>query len=284
MRTIRSMLSATLTSGVMLAVTATSARADGRTLFVWSGTVDREAIIVMRGANLETQGDRDDTFRDARFRVMDALPRENGMISIARADGRGDIDVIEQPSLFNGYTARVRVRDRQGGADRYRVVVTWEEARGWDRRDRREDDRDTRDNRGGYDRGGYDRGGIDRGGPDRSRNDRGGYDGGRGDVNAAFSSGALRWSGDVDAVAEVRIQGRRVDYYARNGRQLYNVRSDLRGAGLPAASVPLDLRRFAGRGNVYIAQYPRVFNNWTAIIRIDDSRGGSDVYDFDLRW
>ena len=272
MRTVRSMLSATLTSGVMLALTATSARADGRTLFVWSGTVDREAIIVMRGNTIETQGDGYDAFRDARFRVLDALPRENGVISIARSDGRGDVEVIEQPSLFNGYTARVRVRDRQFGADRYRVEVKWEEARGWDRRDRRDDDRDNRDGRDT--RGGYDRGG----------NDRGGYDRGRGEVNAAFSSGGLRWSGDVDAVAEVRIQGRRVDYYARNGRQLYNVRSDLRGAGLPDASVPLDLRRFAGRGNVYIAQYPRVNNNWTAIIRIDDSRGGSDVYDFDLRW
>ena len=290
MRTVRSMLSATVTSAAMLALTATSARADGRTLFVWSGTVDREAIIVMRGTNVETQGDGDDRFRDARFRVMDALPHENGVVSIARADGRGDIEVIEQPTIFNGYTARVRVRDRQSGADRYRVEVKWDEARGWDRRDRHDDDRDGRDTRGGYDRGGsdrggYDRGGSDRGGYDRGGSDRGGYDrGGRGDVNAAFTSGGLRWSGDVDAVAEVRIQGRRVDYYARNGRRLYNVRSDLRGAGLPDASVPLDLRRFAGRGNVYIAQYPRVFNNWTAIIRIDDSRGGSDVYDFDLRW
>ncbi len=292
MRTVRSMLSATLTSGVMLALTATSARADGRTLFVWSGTVDREAIIVMHGSDLETRGDGYDAFRDARFRVMDALPHENGVISIARADGRGDIEVIEQPSLFNGYTARVRVRDRQSGADRYRVEVRWEEARGWDRRDRHDDDRDNRDGRdtrGGYDRGRNDRGGNDRGGYDRGGNDRdgygrGGYERGRGDANAAFSSGGLRWSGDVDAVAEVRIQGRRVDYYSRNGRRLFNVRSDLRGAGLPDASVPLDLRRFAGRGNVYIAQYPRVFNNWTAIIRIDDSRGGSDVYDFDLRW
>lgn len=291
MRTVRSMLSTTLTSGVMLALTATSARADGRTLFVWSGTVDREVIIVMHGGNIETQGDGSEAFRDARFRVMDALPHENGEISIARSDGRGDVEVIEQPSLFNGYTARVRVRDRQFGADRYRVEVKWNEARGWDRRDRHDDDRDNRggydrdgSDRGGYDRGGYDRSGSDRGGYDRGGYDRGGYDRGRGDVNAAFNTGGLRWSGDVDAVAEVRIQGRRVDYYARNGRRLYNVRSDLRGAGLPDAAVPLDLRRFAGRGNVYIAQYPRVFNNWTAIIRIDDSRGGSDVYDFDLRW
>jgi hypothetical protein len=62
------------------------------------------------------------------------------------------------------------------------------------------------------------------------------------------------------------------------------VRYDVRGAGLPEYDVPLDLRRFAGRGNVTITQYPRAWNNWTAIIRIDDSRGGVDGYDIDLRW
>jgi hypothetical protein len=277
MRSVRSMLSATLAGTALLATTAASARADGITLFTWSGTVDREAILVMRGAVLQTQGDGYEAFQEARWRVEESLPRANGSVSIARADGRGDVEVIEQPSLFNGYTARIRVRDRQGGADRYRLVVTWRGARDYDRRD---GDRDG--DRGGYDRGGYDRGRDDRGGPDRDRgrsDDRGRYD--TGDRRDA---GALRWSGEVDAVAEIRIQGRRVEYISRAGRSLYNVRFDVRGAGLPAFAVPLDLRRFAGRGNVYIAQYPRSWNGWTAVIRIDDSRGGSDAYDFDLRW
>lgn len=266
MQAIRSTLTATIAGAALLGATSTPLRADGRTLFVWSGTVDREAIIVMRGAFLETQGDGFETYREARFRVTDALPRANGTVSIARADGRGDVEVIEQPTLFNGYTTRVRVRDRQSGADRYRLVVEWRSTGDYDRRDR-DDDRD------GYDRGGRDRDGRDRGGFGR-----------RDDIGDRRDAGALRWSGEVDAVAEVRIQGRRVEYIARNGRALYNVRFDVRGAGLPTYAVPLDLRRFAGRGNVYIAQYPREWNGWTAVIKIDDSRGGSDGYDFDLRW
>jgi hypothetical protein len=262
------MLSATLTSGALLAATATSARADGRTLFTWSGTVDREAIIVMRGAYLETQGDGFESFREARYRVSEALPRSIGSVSIAKADGRGDVEVIEQPSPFNGYTTRVRVRDRQSGADRYRLVVTWEGAREWGRDDRRDDRRDG-------DRGGSGRDDRDRGGYGRDRDDR------SADIRGA---GALRWSGNVDDVAEIRIQGRRVEYISRSGRSLYNVRYDVRGAGLPTFDVPLDLRRYAGRGNVFIAQYPRAWNAWTAVIKIDDSRGGPDIYDFDLRW
>ncbi len=286
MRTMRSTLSATITGAALLSVAETPAHADGRTLFTWSGTVDREAIIVMRGAYLDTQGDGFESFREARFRVSEALPRANGTVSIARADGRGDVEVIQQPSLFNGYTTRVRVRDRQSGADRYRLVVTWQGARDYDRRDGDWDDRGgygRDDDRGGNgrtdDRGGYGRGGDDRGGYGRDNDPRGGAVGGD-----RRDAGALRWSGEVDAVAEIRIQGRRVEYVSRSGRSLYNVRFDVRGAGLPARDVPLDLRRFAGRGNVTISQYPRAWNGWTAVIKIDDSRGGTDAYDFDLRW
>lgn len=279
MRSLRTTFAATLGCAAALTAAPSIARADGLTLFTWSGTVDREAIIVMRGAFLETRGDGFDVFRDARFRINEPLPRVNGSVSIARADGRGDIEVIEQPSLFNGYTARVRVRDQQRGADRYRLVVSWESARGFDRGDRRDDDwrrddrrddrRDRRDDR-----------------RDDKRDDKrdGGWYGRSDDFGGRRDSGALRFSAAVDAVVEVRIRGRRVDYVTRSGQEVRNVRFDVRGAGLPAYAVPLDVRRFAGRGNVYIAQYPREWNNWTAVIRIDDSRGGEDGYDFDLRW
>ncbi len=267
MISLRSMLSATVTGGALLAVIATPAHADGRTLFTWIGTVDQEAVIVMRGAFLETRGDGFGAFREARYRVNEALPRVNGSVSIARVDGRGDVQVIEQPSQFNGYVARIRVRDRQGGADRYRLVVTWEGVRVHDRNDRDDDDR-----RGD---GRWDGGRDGRDGRDGRRDD--GF-GGRRDA------GALRWSGAVDDVAEVRIRGRRVDFMARSGRPLYNVRYDVRGASMPDYALPLDLRRYSGRGNVYIAQYPREWNNWTTVIRIDDKRGGADGYDFDLRW
>ena len=291
MRSVRSMLSATLTGSALLAASATTAHADGRTLYTWSGTVDREAIIVMRGANLETQGDGFESYRQARFNVNEALPRENGTVSIARVDGRGDVEVIQQPSLFNGYTARVRVRDRQSGADRYRLVVTWRAAGDYENRDDRGDygrGNDRGDYGRGNDRGDYDRGDYgrenDRGGYGRGGNDRGDHGRGGDDASGHRDAGALRWSGQVDAVAEIRIQGRRVEYLSRSGASLYDVRYDVRGNGLPQFAVPLDLRRFAGRGNVYIAQYPRSWNAWTAVIRIDDSRGGADSYDFDLRW
>ena len=320
MFSMRSMLSATITAGALLATTATAAHADGRPLFVWSGTVDREAIIVMRGASLETQGDGFESYREARYRVSDALPRAAGSVRVQRADGRGEVDVIEQPSPFNGFTTRVRVRDRQSGSDRYRLIATWEGAgddrfddrdkrgrgRGngkgkgngrfedYDDRDRgrgsgngRFEDYDDRDRGRGSGNGRFeDYDDLDRGrgngegnGRFEDRDDRG-----RGEFGTHRDAGVLRFSAVVDDVAEIRIRGRRVDVVSRSGRPLYNVRYAVRGSGLPNYALPLDLRRLAGRGNVRIAQYPGTFNNWTAIIRIDDSRGGADNYDIDLRW
>ena len=335
MFSLRSMLSATLTTGALLATTATAAHADERQLFVWSGTVDREAIIVMRGSAIETRGDGFNPFRDAQYRVSDALPRAAGRVRVQRADGRGDVDVIEQPSPLNGYTTRVRVRDPQSGADRYRLVATWDgvgndryDDRSNDRYDDRSNDRyddrndghndgrnDDRDD-GRYDgrsddryddrsNGRYDdRGNRGRGrGNGKWKKDKGRYGDrddrdGRDDRNdrndrndrdrdgfgTRRDAGVMRFSGMVDDVAEIRIRGRRVDVVSRSGRPPYNVRYDVRGAGLPNYALPLDLRRNAGRGNVTVVQQPRAWNSWTAVIRIDDSSGGPDNYDIDLRW
>ena len=285
MISLRSMMSAAMMTGTVLALSASPAQADDRTLFVWSGTVDREAIIVMRGATLDTRGDGFESSREARVRITEALPRTNGIVRVQRADGRGEVVVIEQPTAFNGFTMRVRIRDRQSGADRYRLIATWDGGRdvagygrrGDDRYDRRDDERYDRRDDERNDRGGWGNG------PGRGHgNSNGGW---RDDIGiGSRDAGGLRFSANVDDVAEIQIRGRRVNVLTRSGRRLSDVQYDVRGAGLPNYARPLDLRRFAGRGNMVIAQYPREWNDWTAIVRIDDSRGGPDSYDFDLRW
>ncbi len=329
----------------LLAATSTIAAAD-QPLFTWIGTVDREVMVVMRGRNVSTQG------VDARLpnsaRVSGQIPRGAGYgdVRVRLESGRGQVDVIEQPSARNGYQTVVRVRDPQNGADRYRLVAYWtgddgsrgnggygtngrypdnggygngrderrnddrrdDDRRGNDRRDddrgygngrddRRDDDRvcnngngrgngngrakkgkdcrnDRRDRRDRDDRDDRD----DRNNGDWDRNDRnnGGYG------NGSYGPGTLQWSGRVDDVAEITIQGRRVEYRTVRGASVSDVRQNVSGGGLRDANV--QITGGSGRGLVQVVQQPSADNNYTAVIRITDIRAGVGSYDFQARW
>lgn len=296
-------LTPVLASAALSLAPSSSAHAIERNLLTWTGRVDREVVIQIRGRDVATRGSGLDASFPPRVNVNFALPRAPGVVRVLRADGRGDVDILENPSARNNYTATVRVRDRRAGADNYRIVLTYEandvrgfpgdgrNDRGNDGRNNRGDDgrndrrNDGRNNRGEDGRNNRrDDGHDDRGdngrndGHNRSGNDRGDYDRGRRDA------GALRWSGQVDGVAEIRIQGSRVEALAARGNTLRNVRYDVVGAALPRRDVRVEMARPEGRGTVRIVQQPSVWNGYVAIVRIDDGRTGYGAYSFDIRW
>jgi hypothetical protein len=256
----------------LLAAAAPALLAQNRTLFTWTGRVDREVQISMRGRDVWTNGaDRSDRNR---VRVESMLPRSDGFVRVQAQDGRGDVAVIQQPASWNNYTTIVRVRDRNSGADRYQLSAYWESRYG--------------DNRGGYGRGnengGYGRdhdnggyGSDDRGVPSRiDPRDRsnGGWNNG--------SGAALRWSGNVDSDVEIRLAGRRVDERTLSGGITRDARSSVVGEGLPRRDVQLVISQRQGRGTVYVAQQPTAYNGYTAVIRVRDPQGGYGYYDFEV--
>lgn len=93
----------------------------------------------------------------------------------------------------------------------------------------------------------------------------------------------FRWEGIVDGTTFVYVRGRQVQVESRSGlpvqRQRYNFSDPL-----PRASVQLGLDVFNGRGRVRLVEYPRSNNDFTAVVRIDDTSGGRDVYGFELQW
>jgi hypothetical protein len=44
---------------------------------------------------------------------------------IEKKDGRGEVQLLEQPLPENNYTARIRINDPKGGNDKYRIEVKW---------------------------------------------------------------------------------------------------------------------------------------------------------------
>jgi hypothetical protein len=258
-----------------------------RMLFTWSGTVDKEVVIIVRGRDVQSRGAAglDETYRP-RLSLREAMPRQAGQLGVVRESGRGEVEVLQHPSARNDYTALLRIRDPRGGQDNYRLIVSWVDAgNGWDPRDNdRDRDRD-RDRDGTWGRGRDDDRGRD-GDWDRGRD--GDWDRnngrGRGNGRGRNDDGRLTWRGDVDDVLDIRIQGRRVEYITRSGNRLRNERVDLRGRGLPRRPVDMQLEVNRGRGSVIVVQQPNARNDYTAIVRVVDKRSGYGDYDFDLRW
>jgi hypothetical protein len=253
-----------------LAVSASSLFAQGRPLFDWSGRVDREVRIVMHGRDARIQTGARAPFERPRLNVETALPQRDGRVTVRMEDGRGDVDVVQQPSAQNDYTAIVRIRDRSSGADNYRVTAywrpdeygngTWNDRDGYPTRPGRDDrdDRDDRNNGGGWGRG------------------NGGYG------NGNYDRDVLRWTGDVDDALEIRIQGNRIDYRTLSGKSVRNVRANLVSGGLPRNDVQVFVTDQYGRGSVSVVQQPSAWNNYTAVIRVNDPRSGYGAYSFDV--
>jgi hypothetical protein len=265
-----------------LAAVAVSASAlfaqQGRPLFDWSGRVDREVRIMMHGRDARTETASRSPVTRSRIDVATPLPQRDGRVTVRVQDGRGDVDVVQQPSARNDYTTIVRIRDRSSGMDNYRVTAFWSPDNNgngpWN-------DRDDYPNRPGRD---------DRNDRNDRNNDRGdwgrgnGGNGGYGNGNNGYARDVLRWTGDVDDVAEIRIQGDRVEYRSLNGKSLRNVRANLASGGLPRRDVQVMVSDQYGRGSVSVVQQPSSYNNYTAVIRVNDPRPGYGDYRFDVSW
>ena len=261
----------------ILAAGAPTLLAQNRTLFTWSGRVDREVQITMRGRDVWTNGvDNQDGGR-SRVRVAAALPRTDGYVRVQTENGRGEVSVVQQPASWNNYTTIVRVRDRSSGADRYRVAAYWESRYS--------------DDRGGYGRGnGRGNGGYGRrdGDDDYPRQidprDRGNGGWGNGNDNGDWNNGsgsAFRWSGSVDNELEIRLAGRRFDERTLSGAGTRDERSAVID-GLPRRDVQLMIAQRQGRGTVYVAQQPNASNGYVAVIRVKDPQSGFGYYDFQV--
>lgn len=314
-RALAAAAAAALATTTLVAAAAQPAGAQERLLFRWQGRVDREASLTMRGSRVATPGAWPGAGPRGDLRVGSALPQADGVVRLRVERGRGAVDVVEQPSPRNDYTAVVRVRDDQPGAGDYRVTAYWLPVRGdvasgggwgdwgdddgrWDRGDRgdradRRRDRDERrrDRERARDRGrGRDRDARqaerrrDRDDDDRdNRRGRDGWGWGARDDRRDSGSGALRWSGRVDAVQEIRIRGRRVDSYTVSGDRASDVRSQVRGS-LPAREAYVRVRQADGRGQIAVVQQPSARNDYTAVLRVVDRQPGADYYTVEATW
>lgn len=64
--------------------------------------------------------------REIRASFSAAVPRSPVEVKLIWITGRGQVEVVQQPSAVNGYTTIVRIDDSQKGGDkRYEFTLRW---------------------------------------------------------------------------------------------------------------------------------------------------------------
>ncbi len=107
--------------------------------------------------------------------------------------------------------------------------------------------------------------------------------GGGGQYPDSSRSGRMTWRGRVDDDVRIRIRGGTADVETIGGTAYYDAQPNFENS-LPNRRVTVRLTDKRGRGEIFIEQQPSRENDFTAVIRIRDTRGGASEYAFTLEW
>ena len=97
------------------------------------------------------------------------------------------------------------------------------------------------------------------------------------------SSGRMVWRGTVDDDVRIMIRGGSAQVETIGGSPYSDAVTNF-SASLPPRRVNVRVQKIRGRGEVFIEQQPSRENDYTAVVRIRDPRGGASDYEFELSW
>lgn len=101
-----------------------SGRLNGR--MRWQGAVDDEIQIFVQGSEARTRVITGGEMGNGVSTFTSALPRRRAItVELASKKGRGSVEIIQQPSSANDFTAVIRIKDPKGGSSRYEFEILW---------------------------------------------------------------------------------------------------------------------------------------------------------------
>src|ERR1043166_7218749 len=98
-----------------------------------------------------------------------------------------------------------------------------------------------------------------------------------------IGTGTASWSGRVDDRANIILRGGTIRTEDVSGTGLQVNYQNINGT-LPRRGTTVYATKRSGRGDVTVIQQPSRSNDYTAIVQVSDSRGGSDNYPVDIWW
>jgi hypothetical protein len=92
---------------------------------IWRGRVDHYVELRIRGDRFETRERQGAPTINQGANFTSPMPRSDVEVFVRKREGRGQVDLVQQPSRWNGYTAIVAINDESGGADDYEIELAW---------------------------------------------------------------------------------------------------------------------------------------------------------------
>ncbi len=93
---------------------------------VWRGRVDIEILLDVRGGAITERGAAGQAFNNGRILAASgAMPLGELTVRVRNIKVRGSVEVVEQPSAANNWTAVIRVRDPEKNAADYEFELSW---------------------------------------------------------------------------------------------------------------------------------------------------------------
>ncbi len=93
----------------------------------------------------------------------------------------------------------------------------------------------------------------------------------------------LVWEGEVDGISVIYVRGNRLDIRAQQGLPVQRQRFRFYDR-LPDSRQDVQLQTIEGRGRVWISEQPRLDNNYTMAVTIEDRQGGTSFYSLAFFW
>lgn len=94
----------------------------------WRGTVDDRVQIVLQDRNLRVDTVSGRPYTDNTHSFTASLGRDV-IVDVIKQKGRGNVNVIQQPSKQNDYVAIIEIADTDGGAKEYQLEIVWRKRR-----------------------------------------------------------------------------------------------------------------------------------------------------------
>jgi hypothetical protein len=91
----------------------------------WSGRVDDEVVVSCAASACTSAAVSGSPVMHEKAKLSAPLPQAEVPVELETVEARGAVTVVEQPSERNGYTVRVRIRDKDPGSSDYAFNLKW---------------------------------------------------------------------------------------------------------------------------------------------------------------